>query len=83
MFLVKHFMYSDDLYIFLLVLLFRENLQNAVPSRDFLLITIHYMLILYVMLNNSSQEMTSIQCVNLNNRPLPTTQPETEVTAKP
>ena len=36
-----------------------------------------------MVINRKSKEITSIHCVNLNNRPLLTTQPEPEVIAKP
>ena len=72
--LINHFIYADDLCIFTLsVAVLRTFTECCTKYGELFDITYHINESYCMVINRKSQEMTSIHCVNLNNRSLPDT----------
>ena len=70
--LINHFMYADDLYILWSQCCCFEKTYRMLYQVGYK-ITYNINKSYCTVINRKSQEMTSIHCVNLNNRPLPYT----------
>ena len=68
--LINHFMYADDICIFSLSVAVLRKLTDC-STKYGELFNITYNINKYYCNPRKSQEMTSIHCVNVNNRPLP------------